>query len=182
MKNTFYIQQLFSRRSYRLWYNVEIYCRLEQATADNIQGGSNMTGTDLCVNKCKQSRSYLNHPVIWDTRFACWITKATDIYSLYVIIIALPSHNGYANAPPCYVDTTLRVSLCINWSMIAYKYGREREIFLSNGSDDIRNQRGEENLIFGIFLMPQITGAHSSRQSALGEEWNPVSVATEKQK
>ena len=29
-----------------------------------IQGGSNMTGTDLCVNKCKQSRLYLNHLVI----------------------------------------------------------------------------------------------------------------------
>jgi len=28
-----------------------------------IQGGSNMTGTDLCVNKCKQSRSYLNNLV-----------------------------------------------------------------------------------------------------------------------
>lgn len=43
-------------------------------------------------------------------------------------------------------------------------------VFLSNGTDDIRNQRGEENLILGIFLMPGITGAHSSRQSALGEE------------
>ena len=30
----------------------------------NIQGGSNMTGTDLCVKKCKQSRSYLNHLVL----------------------------------------------------------------------------------------------------------------------
>ena len=29
----------------------------------NIQGGSNMNETDLCVNKCKQSRSYLNHLV-----------------------------------------------------------------------------------------------------------------------
>ena len=28
-----------------------------------IQGGSNMTGTDLCVNKPPQSRSYLNHLV-----------------------------------------------------------------------------------------------------------------------
>jgi len=29
-----------------------------------IQGGSNMTGTDLCVNKpVSQSRSYLNHLV-----------------------------------------------------------------------------------------------------------------------
>ena len=25
-----------------------------------------MTGTDLCVNKCKQSRSYLNHLVYQD--------------------------------------------------------------------------------------------------------------------
>ena len=28
-----------------------------------IQGGSNMTRTNLYVNKCKQSRSYLNHLV-----------------------------------------------------------------------------------------------------------------------
>jgi len=28
-----------------------------------IQGGSNMTGTDLCVNKPNQYRSYLNHSV-----------------------------------------------------------------------------------------------------------------------
>ena len=28
-----------------------------------VQGGSNMTGTNLYVNKCKQSRSYLNHLV-----------------------------------------------------------------------------------------------------------------------
>jgi hypothetical protein len=29
-----------------------------------VQGGSNMTGTDLCVNKPHKSRSYLNHLVI----------------------------------------------------------------------------------------------------------------------
>jgi hypothetical protein len=28
-----------------------------------IQGGSNMTGTDLCVNVSNQSRSYLDHLV-----------------------------------------------------------------------------------------------------------------------
>jgi hypothetical protein len=32
----------------------------------NIQGGSNMTGTDLCVNKPHKSRSYLNHHVYFD--------------------------------------------------------------------------------------------------------------------
>jgi hypothetical protein len=53
--------------------------------------------------------------------------------------------------------------------MITYNQGREGEAFLYNGSDDIRNQREEENFILGIFLMPEISGAHSSRQSAMGE-------------
>ena len=30
----------------------------------HIQGGSNMTGTDFCVNKRHMSRSCLNHPVL----------------------------------------------------------------------------------------------------------------------
>ena len=39
----------------------------KQSNMQLVQGGSNMTGTDLC-NKCKQSRSYLNHLVF--TRYA----------------------------------------------------------------------------------------------------------------
>ena len=31
---------------------------------EKIQGGSNMTGTDFCVNKPHMSRSYLNHLVV----------------------------------------------------------------------------------------------------------------------
>jgi hypothetical protein len=30
----------------------------------HVQGGSDMTGTDLCVNKSHLSRSYLNHFVV----------------------------------------------------------------------------------------------------------------------
>jgi len=30
---------------------------------------------------------------------ACWITKATDTQSEYVILTAFPANNGYANAP-----------------------------------------------------------------------------------
>jgi hypothetical protein len=33
-------------------------------------------------------------------RFACWVTKATNTHSEYVILTA---NNGYANAPQCYV-------------------------------------------------------------------------------
>jgi hypothetical protein len=40
--------------------------------------------------------------------FACWVTKATETHSEYVI---LPFHgnNGYANAPQCYVIPILHV-------------------------------------------------------------------------
>jgi hypothetical protein len=34
-----------------------------------VQGDSNMTGTDLCVNKPHKSRSYLNHLVYLSIRF-----------------------------------------------------------------------------------------------------------------
>jgi hypothetical protein len=51
----------FFRKSFRLWDNVE-KCRDRQATDDNI---------------------------IRRMRFACWITKATDTHSEYVILIPL---------------------------------------------------------------------------------------------
>jgi hypothetical protein len=44
---------------------VEKYCRAGQATDDNI---------------------------VRRMRIACWITKATDIYSEYVILRAFPKH------------------------------------------------------------------------------------------
>jgi len=45
---------------------------LKTAKSVEIQGGSNMTGTDLCVNNCKQSRSYLNHLVYCEEQ---WLQK-----------------------------------------------------------------------------------------------------------
>ena len=35
-------------------------------------------------------------------RFACWITKATDTHSEYVILL-FDGNNGYSNAPQCHV-------------------------------------------------------------------------------
>jgi hypothetical protein len=34
-------------------------------------------------------------------RLACWITKTTGTHSKYIIAIAVPGNNGYANAPQC---------------------------------------------------------------------------------
>jgi len=42
---------------------MRIYVPVVGKCYEDIQGGSNMTGTDLCVNKCKQPRSYLKHLV-----------------------------------------------------------------------------------------------------------------------
>ena len=81
---------------------MEKYGRVGQATADNI---------------------------IRSTRFGCWINKATDTHSLYVIINALPSQNGYANAHKCYVYTYTACLFCINWSVIAYKQGSEGHFY-----------------------------------------------------
>jgi hypothetical protein len=53
----------FSRQSFRIWDNVEKYDRARQATNDNI---------------------------IQRMRFACWVTKATDTHSKYIILIAFP--------------------------------------------------------------------------------------------
>jgi hypothetical protein len=37
--------------------------QVQDSLAPQIQGGSNTTGTNLYVNKCKQSWAYLNHLV-----------------------------------------------------------------------------------------------------------------------
>jgi hypothetical protein len=87
----FVINNFFTRKSYRLWDNVEKngrarkYGRTRQATDDNI---------------------------IRRMRFACWITKATDTHSEYVIHIAFSRHQWsrertsvlrlHVNRLPCY--------------------------------------------------------------------------------
>ena len=51
-------------RSHKVQKYIRIYLSpMFPLVLDNVQGGSNMTGTDLYVNKCKQSQSYLNHLV-----------------------------------------------------------------------------------------------------------------------
>jgi len=67
-----------------LWDNVKEYCWAGQATDDNI---------------------------IWSMRILCWVPKATDKSSEYVILIAFHCNNGYANTPLYYITHILPV-LC----------------------------------------------------------------------
>ena len=43
------------------------------------------------------------HMTIWRMRIACWIPKATNTHSRYVILIAFPCNNICTNAPPCHL-------------------------------------------------------------------------------
>jgi len=45
--------------------------------------------------------------IIWDMCISCWITKATDTCSEYVILIAFHCSNGCTNVPECYIIHTL---------------------------------------------------------------------------
>jgi hypothetical protein len=58
------------------------------------------------VEKCGGAIEATDDNTIQRMRFACWITKATDAHSEYVISIAFPlCNNGYANAPQFHAYT-----------------------------------------------------------------------------
>jgi len=81
---------------------VETFCTAIQATDDNII-------RCICI--------------------ACWITKATDRYSEYVILIAFPKNNGFTKAHQCYVYTSTYTRVCLS----SYSYILvELEIFRSS--------------------------------------------------
>ena len=53
-------------------------------------------------------------------RFVCWVTKATDTHSEYVILIAFDGSSGYANAPEYYVIRALPV-------LLSFAFNREEK-------------------------------------------------------
>ena len=72
-QNTHFMFNNFcTRKSFRLWDNTEKYCRAGQVTEDNI---------------------------IWHMGFTCWIPKATDTHSEYVILIAFPLQQLLRESP-----------------------------------------------------------------------------------
>jgi hypothetical protein len=79
----------FSRKSCRLWDNVEKYGTVRQATDDNI---------------------------IRRMRIACWITNATDTHSQYVILTAFPPQQWLRERPSIlryiYIACLVEIRLC----------------------------------------------------------------------
>jgi hypothetical protein len=79
---------------------------------------------------------------IWRMRIACWVTKATDTHSEYVI--PLFHYNGCTNAPQCYDIRTSNWLSChnrdgvsllrgMNWifQLNGLRFGKDRRIFVS---------------------------------------------------
>ena len=58
------------------------------------------------LEKYGTARRATDGNIIQRMRFACWITKATDTHSEYVIL-HFHGNSIYANAPQCYVIRTL---------------------------------------------------------------------------
>ena len=61
------------------------------------------------MEKCGRAGQATDDDILRHMYIACWITKVTDTHSEYVIIIAFPRQQWYANAPPCYVIRALPV-------------------------------------------------------------------------
>jgi len=61
------------------------------------------------VETCRRAGQDTDYNIIRRMRFSCWITKAIDTHSEYVILIVFQGNNGYTNARQCYVIRTLPV-------------------------------------------------------------------------
>ena len=68
------------------------------------------------MEKYGVARQATDGNIIWRTRFACCINKATDTHSEYVTVIAFRGKkNGYENVPQYYVIGTLS---CLCFTMV----------------------------------------------------------------
>ena len=79
----------FFRKSCRLWDNVE---------------------------KCSRTRQAIDGNIIRRKRFACWITKATNTHSEYVMLIAFAGNYAYTNNAPVLRYTYLACPAIANFT------------------------------------------------------------------
>jgi hypothetical protein len=66
------------------------------------------------VENYGRARHATDDSIIRRKDFACWISKATDTHSEYVILIAFHGNNSYANAPNIMFIRALPVLLLVN--------------------------------------------------------------------
>ena len=74
------------------------------------------------MEKHGRTRQATDDNIVQRMRFACWIKKATDILSEYVILIVFPWHNIYAKAPYSYYYTYTLCLVIINLCVVYSKH------------------------------------------------------------
>ena len=78
--------------------------------------------TSFEKKKHDRDRQATDDDIIWRMRSACWITKATDTHIPNMqYLLLFHGHNGYANAPQCYVLRTLPVFFRLFYSVPSMK-------------------------------------------------------------
>ena len=85
------------------------------------------------------------HMTVWRMPCACWIPKATNSHSEYVILITFPLAQSRAIAPQCYVTRAAPVLICMTrlpnfmqievtvWSLIPSQMDGRRNIVWTEG-------------------------------------------------
>jgi hypothetical protein len=96
------------------------------------------------VEKYSRTGQATEENIIRRMRVTCWISKATNIDSEYVILTPFLSNNGYANAPQYYILRTLRalLELC---EIIKYVVWAKRK-----ASFGVKCDSCSENCVFGF--------------------------------
>jgi hypothetical protein len=100
IKKTQFCSVAFSRKSCHSWDNVEKYCRRRHAT----------DGNTIIALEC-----------------TCWISKATDTHSEYVILIAFPRHQWlYNGTSMLYSYIHCLPSFYLRWLLFLFSWEKIR--------------------------------------------------------
>jgi len=97
---------------------------------------------------------YKPQTTMWRIRIACWINKATDASSEYVILFAFYGNNGYRYAPERYVIGTLPVWFKFNNSIDVKNMSYARNLFFS--CKWLRSRRWRQQYLHFTRLKPSL--------------------------
>jgi len=77
--------------------------------------------------KYGRARQATDDNIIWRMRWACWINKANiQIYTQNMqYVLYFHGDSRYANAPLCYVRSSLPVLLCYGCEILSHAQGEE---------------------------------------------------------
>ena len=103
-----------------------------------------------CEKKVERGRPQMT---IWYMRITCWITRATNTLSEYVILLLFYHNNGCTNTPQCYVIRRLYCLSCLFLSRFTlnYHYMQDKTLSIPKGRCK-NNIFTPENIVIRQFI------------------------------